>query len=430
MRVLIATQPYVGHFNPTQPVVIELMKRGHEVVWLTGQEYQAKVVATGARFEAMSTEALVHWDEIQPDPGTSGTAKMVSLLRKLATDRIPAQVADYQRVLETFDADILFVEWCTWGAHTLHDLTGLPYVTLGINPLVTPDPEIPPWGTGLQPPTTYVGKWANDLVHRLAQWLLHSKMEALINQERKMLGLGPLPPGVGFASGHFSKFAHIMLNTPAVEFPRKNLSPSVKFVGPLIPAPDMSAFVPPAWWDELLAFPRDKVVHVTQGTIAASLGDLAVPTVRALAARKDLLVVVTGKNVEETFGVDFLVAPNMRTAAYVPHALLLPYVGVMVSNGGYQGVLAALSFGVPLVCAGRSEDKADTSSRVAWSGAGIDLRTSTPSERAIGKAVAKILGDKRYRVAAEKVMKDFRKHDGPVEAVDIIEQVVKETKLE
>jgi hypothetical protein len=54
---------------------------------------------------------------------------------------------------------------------------------------------------------------------------------------------------------------------------------------------------------------------------------------------------------------------------------------VMVTNGGYGGVQMALSYGVPLVVAGASEDKPEVGARVAWSGAGLNLKTGKPSRR-------------------------------------------------
>jgi UDP:flavonoid glycosyltransferase YjiC (YdhE family) len=41
-------------------------------------------------------------------------------------------------------------------------------------------------------------------------------------------------------------------------------------------------------------------------------------------------------------------------------------------NGGYGGVNQAMSFGVPLVTAGLTEDKADVNAPVAWSGSRFD----------------------------------------------------------
>lgn len=227
-----------------------------------------------------------------------------------------------------------------------------------------------------------------------------------------------------------------MMTTPAFQFPRENLPSSFKFVGPLLPLFDENSFQPPKWWDELLAHPRRKVVHITQGTIATRAGNLIRPAIEALSSETDLLVVVTGKDIDDLFGSDKPEAtdkvipkpPNVRTSPFIPHAKLLPHVGVMVTNGGYNGVLAALSCGVPLVCAGRTEDKADVCSRVAWSGAGADLRTDTPSEKALRGAVLKVMQDDRYRRAAERVRDDFAKHNGPAEAVDELERVVSETE--
>ena len=47
MKVLVATHPYAGHYNPTQPVVKELVRRGHEVVWMTGPTYGYKATLFG-----------------------------------------------------------------------------------------------------------------------------------------------------------------------------------------------------------------------------------------------------------------------------------------------------------------------------------------------------------------------------------------------
>jgi hypothetical protein len=50
MKVLIATMPFTGHINPFQRVAAELIRRGHEVLWLTGDDFREKVEITGATF--------------------------------------------------------------------------------------------------------------------------------------------------------------------------------------------------------------------------------------------------------------------------------------------------------------------------------------------------------------------------------------------
>ena len=116
------------------------------------------------------------------------------------------------------------------------------------------------------------------------------------------------------------------------------------------------------------------VVHVSQGTIAnRDFAELVLPTIRALA-KEDVLVVVS------TGGQPLGVAPgdlpsNVRVAAYLPYDLLFPKLAAFVTNGGYGGLHTALRHGVPIVAGGATEDKVETTARVAWSGAGINLRT-------------------------------------------------------
>ncbi len=205
----------------------------------------------------------------------------------------------------------------------------------------------------------------------------------VVQRRAKKLGLEPLDPRRSYADEARSPQLHIMMTTMAFEFPRKTMLPQARFVGPLLPVVDDKDFEPPTWLDELLKHPREKVVHITQGTVAINGNNLTKPTVRALADRDDLLVIVTGKNLNEIFedadatGSDADAAAssssgkaavptglipqpaNVRTAAFVPHTKMLPYVGVMVTNAGYNGVVTALACGVPLVCAGQTEDKAD-----------------------------------------------------------------------
>jgi UDP:flavonoid glycosyltransferase YjiC (YdhE family) len=58
------------------------------------------------------------------------------------------------------------------------------------------------------------------------------------------------------------------------------------------------------------------------------------------------------------------------------------------------------------VVAGDTEDKPETAARVAWSGAGVNLRTGTPTASAVRDAVRRVLSDGRYaresaRIGAE-----------------------------
>jgi UDP:flavonoid glycosyltransferase YjiC (YdhE family) len=95
----------------------------------------------------------------------------------------------------------------------------------------------------------------------------------------------------------------------------------------------------------------------------------------------------------------------------------------MVTNGGYGGVQYALSHGVPLVVAGEGEDKPDIAARVAWSGAGINLKTGRPSPAKVRGAVRRALNEPSFRGRARALQGEMASYDAVKAVADILEQV-------
>jgi UDP:flavonoid glycosyltransferase YjiC (YdhE family) len=186
----------------------------------------------------------------------------------------------------------------------------------------------------------------------------------------------------------------------------------VEYVGAVLPTID--SFEAPSWWAEL---DSDRpVVLVTQGTIANDdPGALLLPTIRALAGG-DVLVIATTGNDATAEALRGDLPPNARVEAFLPYGRLLPKVDVMITNGGYGGVQFALAHGVPLIVAGDTEDKPEIAARVAWSGAGINLRTGRPSPEAIRGAVHRILDGTAYRSSAERLRDELAVRD-PLTAI-------------
>jgi UDP:flavonoid glycosyltransferase YjiC (YdhE family) len=105
---------------------------------------------------------------------------------------------------------------------------------------------------------------------------------------------------------------------------------------------------------------------------------------------------------------------NARAAEFLPYEQLLPRTDVVVSNGGFGGVQQALSYGLPLVVAGATEDKPEVAARVAWSGAGVNLRTGAPSPARVRRAVRSVLTEPRYRGAAQRLQLEIAELRDPV----------------
>jgi UDP:flavonoid glycosyltransferase YjiC (YdhE family) len=77
-----------------------------------------------------------------------------------------------------------------------------------------------------------------------------------------------------------------------------------------------------------------------------------------------------------------------------------------------------------LVVAGGSLDKPEVARRVAWSGAGLDLRTGSPQPRQVRRAVERALREPRLRQRARELGAALSAADGAHAAADLIEQLL------
>jgi UDP:flavonoid glycosyltransferase YjiC (YdhE family) len=233
------------------------------------------------------------------------------------------------------------------------------------------------------------------------------------------MDVGPMPAGF-FDTMVLLPDAYLQLTVQSFEFPRKDLPKSVHFVGGLPITPNQAPL--PAWAGDLDG--SRKVVLVTQGTASNhDFGQLVVPTLAALADDPDLLVVVSagGRSIDAIPGP---IPGNARLASYMPLEWLLPKVDALVTNGGYGTVNQALSFGIPIVAAGQTEDKADVSARIAWFGVGIDLKTDEPTPPALREAIRAVLGQPSYRARATSMAREYASIDTRSRILQVIDQVV------
>ncbi|RIJ51707.1 glycosyl transferase, partial [Clavibacter lycopersici] len=213
--------------------------------------------------------------------------------------------------------------------------------------------------------------------------------------------------------------ALFQLGVAELEYPRRELPATVRFVGPLrdaVGCVDDPAL--PDWWSDL---DGDRaVVHVTQGTIDnVDLGRLIAPTLRALADEDVLVVACTGgrpvSEVERALGT--ALPANARVAEFLPYDLLLPLCSAVVTNGGFGGVQRVLAHGLPLVVAGSTEDKPEVAARVAWAGCGRDLRTGTPRPDAIRRAVHDVLTTPSYGARSRELSAAIAALPDPVDVI-------------
>lgn len=436
-KILICTTPFAGHVNAALPIATKLVERGNVVWWYTGQRFSERVEESGAHFVA--PKAGLDFDDQHLDESFPGR-KGLSLLKRvkwdvkhILTDAAPGQLADLSLILSRFPADVILA-YCTFlGAPLAYEKKLIPvWASLGITLLTSSSRDTAPFGAALPPDASRLGRVRNQVLNWLFYNLLFGDLVTYTNDIRRQVGLSE---GKGsLLHTPISPFLHLQSTVPEFEYPRTDLPSQVRFIGPgLSTGSKISSPTPTEslveWWPELIEQKKSgrPVIHVTQGTVETEVNQLIVPTIKALAGEEVFLVVTTGgRPVEEVYrALEGTVwdRGRIKIEQFIPHVNLLPQVDLMITNAGYNSVQMALAQGVPLIAAGRSDDKAEISARIGWSGVGIDLKTKRPSPQQIREAVQKVLSNPAYQRKAKELQQVIASYDGPTLAAGLLEEL-------
>jgi MGT family glycosyltransferase len=426
-EILIASLSPLGHIGPLLNVAQGLVDRGDRVTVLTSADHAARIRAIGASPEAIPAEADFDMTRLDIDlPGradTSGIKRVNFDIVRLFVQPMSHQTRMLSKLISQTRFDAVIVDAGFFGIlpFLLGDRGARPPVlAYATTPLMVSSRDTAPSGMGLPPSSTFAGRLRNRTLNALSQKVLLRESQNAVNHLLDHMNSRPLPMFI-LDSGLLAD-RYISPTVPEFDYPRTDLPANVRYVGAVHPGPS-AAFRRPSWWP-LLAGDRP-VVHVTQGTIDnADLGRLLEPTIEALGGEDVIVVASTGGR--DPSQISMPLPTNAHVAEYIPHDLLLPKVDVMVTNGGYGAVQRALSMGVPLVVAGNTEDKPEVAARVAWSGAGVDLRTGAPTPAAVRTAVREVLNNRRYLRSARELEVAFARRNGVAEIAALVDEVITE----
>ena len=426
-EILIASLSPIGHFGPLLKVAGGLVDRGDRVTVLTSPDHAATIRAVGAVAEPIPAEADL--DLTRPDIDLTGRTETSGIKRinydigRLFLRPMPHQMRALTTLMARtkFDAVITDAGFFGITPFLLGDPAARPPVlNYSTTPLMLSSRDTAPAGMGMAPSTSWAGRLRNRALTALSHRVLLRESHETANSLLHQLNSRPLPMFV-LDSGVLAD-RYIVPTVPEFDYPRSDLPASVRYVGAVHPCPTPGFRLPP-WWPQLDGC--RPVVHVTQGTVDnTDLGRLLEPTIEALGGEEVVVVATTGGR--DASELKVTLPMNTYVAEYIPHDVLLPKVDVMVTNGGFGAVQRALASGVPLVVAGDTEDKPEVAARVAWAGAGVNLKTGTPSATAVRTAVREVLNDDRYLRRARELEVAFARRDGVAEIAALVDEVISE----
>jgi MGT family glycosyltransferase len=411
MRILFASMPGDGHFNPLTGIAAHLARRGHDVRWYAGPEYARKLDALGMKYfpYRRATEVMAgNLNDLFPERAGLRGPKLISFdLEKFFAANVDNHFRDIAQIRDEFPFDIFFCDGFLYAEKLVAEVLGVPVFAVGMTMLM-PDDQSPPPFFGLRPAKTIVGR----TMHRVVRRMVASATRAGALTYNEILArhdAAPIPldgfPHVPMASAH-----RVFLNgSPGLEFPGYRPLDNAEYVGPLVPA--RAALGPDTPLPTVVLAPGAKVVAVSQGTVDNSdPNKLIVSTLEALKDGPYVVVATTGGTQTEQLRERFA-APNVVIEDFINYDDLFPHVDVFVTNGGLGSVMAAMRHGVPVVAAGKREGKNDINARVGWNRLGIDLRNERPRPARIRAAVHRVLNNPTYAANVAKLRSELDSYD-------------------
>jgi UDP:flavonoid glycosyltransferase YjiC (YdhE family) len=410
-RILFASVPADGHFNPLTGLAKHLQSLGYDVRWYTSSHYAPKLkkldIPHYPFVKAMDVSGT-EIDEMFPE-----RTQIKSKIKKLNYDlknyfilRAPEYYHDIKDIYKEFKFDLFVADVLFTAIPFVADLIEVPVFSMGIVPLMQTSKDLPPAGLGLTPGITWVGKVRDSILRFMAENILFSKADKLM---KKILE--------GYYVEHDNKFLfdlgiskatyYLQSGTPGFEYKRSDMLENVRFIGSLLPY--SSNQNKEQWFDERLNQYK-RVVLVTQGTVEKDINKLLVPTIEAFKNTDTLVVVTTGGSQTNELRASYP-QNNIIIEDFIAFDDIMPYADVYVTNGGYGGVMLAIENRLPMVTAGVHEGKNEICSRVGYFKLGVDLKTELPKAEQIRKAVDEVTGTELYKMNIQNLADEFQQYD-------------------
>lgn len=417
MKILFASMPADGHFNPLTGVAVELAARGHDVRWYAGPTYGARVDRLGMPWfpYERATEVMAgNLNELFPERAALKGPKLISFeLDKFFVSQVENHFEDIALIRGEWEFDAMVCDGALYAEALVAESLDVPVFAVGLT-MVMPNPDGPPPFFGLRPARTPIGR----LQHAIVRKMLASAMKAgIVNYNEILARHGARPISFdGLPHEPMLRTRRVFLNgSPGLEFPGYQPLANAEYVGPLVPA--RRALADSAPMPNVVVDPATKVVVVSQGTVDnAEPGKLIIPTIEALKD-SEYVVVATTSGAHTADLRERYPQPNVVIADFIDYEELFKHTDVFVSSGGFGSNLAAFLHGVPVVAAGKREGKNDINARIGHNRLGIDLRTERPKPAALRRAVKRVLEDPVYTRNVADLRAELGSYD-PIEAIE------------
>jgi MGT family glycosyltransferase len=393
-RGIFYNVPSSGHINPTLPVVKELVRRGHEIVYFATEASRKNVEATGAIFRPYPSLITDHFFEIHKLDG-SNPPGAAELLAETSEALLPDLIAEGRLLNLDY---ILYDSMTPWGWMIAQALE-LPSVCSSSLLVLTPSLMFRP---------------------KTLPSLLRVTLKGLPNIRKSMTVMRRLGKQYGFKPLSFIEVfnapADLTLNYTSKVFQpgAERLGDSIRFVGPSIGVRTDQPFP----FEKLKA--DSPLIYISLGTVINANREFFRACIDAFRDAPYQIVMSTGERVRlADLGI---IPPNFIVLPSVPQLQILERAALFITHGGMNSVQEGLYYNVPLLVVPQQDEQSYVARRVEELGAGLVLGKDQVTAARLLSLTERMLREGSFREKAELLGASLRQAGGYRSAADEIER--------
>lgn len=388
-KIVFFCIPAHGHTNPTLGVVDELVKRGHEVVYYSYNQFREKIESLGAEFIACDDYDMEQ--KLTPEDATK-IGKDMAFSTQILVDTtlgLDDMVCEHMQRLQPdcIVADSMAV----WGKAVALKL-GIPFVssttTFAFN----------------QHSAKIMKKGIGELFGMLFS------MPKVNKQIKRLQDKGYPVKSILDIIQNDNETNTIVYTSPQFQPCSETFSDKYSFVGPS---------VRPA--TENIVKTKDKLIYISLGTVINNSLDFYKKCISAFADTDYQVIMSVGNLIDiKDLGN---IPDNFTVKSFVDQIAVLNKADVFLSHCGMNSVSESLYYQVPLVMYPQTSEQSGVATRVEQLEAG--LRIKKLSAESIREAVETVMNTSTYRENSIAISNGFKSCTGAKGAADKIEKLCK-----
>jgi MGT family glycosyltransferase len=384
-RFVFITSPFMGHINPTLSVGAELLKRGHEVIWLSLLKLPEESIPLGGKLFLIEGEVSQYSEnETSSSEGWSkklfGMESLVNLYENVLLPLNRYMYKGISRLIDKISPDTIITDHQAFAGAICAYKKNIPYITFVTAPAAVIQsryfPKVIEWES------QQIIKLQKELGINVDRSVACSEMRTVVFSSQEFIGNYKFP---------------------------ENYS----LVGPVLENRSITGSFN---WEMLVESDFPKVL-VSIGSIIKEEKEFFSTIIQSFGNLPLTVVVVANPKLFKKWPGNFIVQEH------IPQIGVLSYADAVICHGGHNTVCESLYHGVPVITIPIVNDQSLVATQVVNAGCGLRLKFKRLTVRQLQDSLHELLSNEKYRKAAIDISNSFKKAGGTKKAADLLEEV-------